>query len=179
MMKKLLLVSAGLAALGAAPASAQTVTYNLNAQVETVCGVYGDSGSSVDIDFGALAATPESAEVEAKGGKATYRCNAVNGFTRTIASKNSGYLTLDGAATKDDTRRIAFNYTHDGKGGLAVKTQQLSAPVVSTFKGTTDFLNGQTGDVKFSASGVQRSNGSPAVFAGKYQDVVTITVTAN
>lgn len=39
-MKKIALLAAGIAAVAAVPASAQSLTYNLNAQVAPTCGVY-------------------------------------------------------------------------------------------------------------------------------------------
>lgn len=183
-MKKILMVAAAAAALSAVPASAQTLTYGLNAQVATVCGVYKFDGPTVAVDFGALAATPAATAVPAGAGSASYRCNAVNGFSRTVTSANSGFLTLNGAPTTDNTRRIRFDMSHGGGSGLGFPLQQLTAPVVSTLGGSTAFLAGQTGSINFSTFGVQAAPGpneapGTTVFAGTYQDTVTITVTAN
>ncbi len=183
-MKKIALFVAGIAALGAIPASAQTLTYNLNAQVAPVCGVYSSAGTSINVDFGALAGVPSSDTVDVSAGSATYRCNSTNGFTRTISSLNNGFMTLNGANTTDNTRRIRFNMAHGGDNGIGFAAQQLTAPVSNSFIAGTAFLNGETGAVSFQAYGVQAAaggNGSPGttVFAGNYQDTVTITVTAN
>lgn len=117
-------------------------------------------------------------------GEATYRCNSVNGFSRTITSQNNGFLTLGGQPTNDAARRIRFNMAHTGASGLSFSAQQLTAPVSNTFAGSTAFLAGETGEVSFQAFGVQGDvggNGSPGttVYAGDYSDTVTITVTAN
>lgn len=183
-MKKIALFAAGLAAIAAVPASAQTLTYNLNAQVAPVCGVYNSTGTSIDVDFGALASVPSDTSVNVPAGSATYRCNSTAGFTRTIASQNNGYMTLDGNATADNARRIAFTMTHGGGSGVNFDATQLATPLSNNFSSTSAFLAGQTGGVSFQAFGVQTAPGSndsvgTTVFAGNYQDTVTITVTAN
>lgn len=182
-MKKIALIAAGLAAFAAVPASAQSLTYNLNAQVAPSCGVYNSSGSTIPVEFGELATVAASTTVDVAAGEATYRCNSVNGFTRTITSQNNGYLTLGGQPTNDNARRIRFNMAHTGNAGLAFSAQQLTSPVSATFGGSTGFLAGETGNVSFQAFGVLGDvggNGSPGttVYAGEYRDTVTITVTA-
>jgi spore coat protein U-like protein len=183
-MKKIALLAAGIAAFAAIPASAQSLTYNLNAQVAPSCGVYNSGGSTIPVEFGELASVAASSTVDVAAGEATYRCNSANGFSRTITSQNNGYLTLDGNATNDAARRIRFNMAHTGNSGLSFSAQQLTSPVSNTFAGSTAFLAGETGDVSFQAFGVQGDvggNGSPGttVYAGNYRDTVTITVTAN
>lgn len=183
-MKKIALFAAGLAAVAAVPASAQSLTYNLNAQVAPSCGVYNASGSTIPVNFGELAAIASSATVDVAAGEATYRCNSANGFSRTITSQNGGFLTLDGAPTTEAARRIRFNMAHTGNSGLAFAAQQLTSAVSGTFAGSTAFLAGETGNVSFQAFGVQGAaggNGAPGttVYAGNYRDTVTITVTAN
>lgn len=182
-MKKIALIAAGIAAFAAVPASAQSLTYNLNAQVAPSCGVYNSSGSTIPVEFGELATVATSSTVDVAAGEATYRCNSVNGFTRTITSQNNGFLTLNGTTTTDNARRIRFNMAHTGNSGLAFSAQQLTSPVSGTFGGSTAFLAGETGNVSFQAFGVQGAlggNGSPGttVYAGNYRDTVTITVTA-
>jgi hypothetical protein len=163
-MKKIAMIAAGIAAFAAVPASAQTLTYSLNAHVAPVCGVYSSSGTSIDVDFGALASVATDASVNVPAGSATYRCNSTNGFTRTITSQNNGFMTLDGTATTDNTRRIAFTMAHGGGSGLEFGATQLTSPVSGSLNASTAFLNGQTGGVSFQAFGVQTpagSNGSP------------------
>jgi spore coat protein U-like protein len=183
-MKKIALLAAGIAAVAAVPASAQSLTYNLNAQVAPSCGVYNAAGSTIPVDFGELANVSTSSTVDVAAGEATYRCNSVNGFSRTITSQNNGFLTLDGNTTTDNARRIRFNMAHTGNAGLAFSAQQLTSPIAASFAGSTAFLAGETGNVSFQAFGVQGAtggNGSPGttVYAGNYRDTVTITVTAN
>jgi spore coat protein U-like protein len=183
-MKKIAIIAAGFAALAAAPVSAQTLTYNLNAQVAPSCGVYNAAGASVPVDFGQLATVPASTTVDVAAGEATYRCNSANGFTRTITSQNNGFLTLGGQPTNDAARRIRFNMAHTGNSGLAFGAQQLTSAVSNSFGGSTAFLAGETGNVSFQAFGVQGGVGGngatgTTVYAGTYQDTVTITVTAN
>lgn len=177
-MKKIALIAAGIVAVAAVPASAQSLTYNLNAQVAPTCGVFNASGSTIPVDFGQLATVPSSSTVDVAAGEATYRCNSANGFTRTITSQNNGFLTLDGQATTDNARRIRFNMAHTGNSGIAFTAQQLTTPVSATFSGSAAFLAGETGNVSFQAFGAQGATGT-TVFAGNYRDTVTITVTAN
>ncbi|MCU0948884.1 MAG: hypothetical protein MUF47_11640 [Porphyrobacter sp.] len=184
MLRKSLFFAANVAAFAAAPLGAQNLGYEMNAQVSPVCGVYSSSGTVINVDFGALFSVAATATVNAPAGSATYRCNGVNGFTRTITSQNNGWLTLDGNATTDNARRIRFNMAHGGGSGLGFGAQQLTAPVSRSFPGSTAFLNGQTGGVSFQAFGVRgtpTANGVPGttVLAGNYRDTVTITLTAN
>jgi spore coat protein U-like protein len=183
-LRKSVILAAGFAALAAAPLSAQNLTYPMNAQVAPVCGVYSSAGTVIDVDFGSLATVDTAATVNAPAGSATYRCNSRAGFTRTIASQNNGWLTLDGTPTTQDTRRIRFTLTHGGGSGLGFAARQLTAPVNNSFPGNTTWLAGQTGGVSFQASGVRgapAANGVPGttVLSGNYRDTVTITLTAN
>ncbi|MFM7350405.1 MAG: hypothetical protein ACKO01_13135 [Erythrobacter sp.] len=183
-MRKSVILVAGLAALAAAPLAAQNLTYNMNAQVAPVCGVYSSSGTVIDVNFGSLVSVDPTATVNAPAGSATYRCNSVAGFTRTIASQNNGWLTLNGVATTQDTRRIRFTLTHGGGSGLGFAARQLTTPVTGSFPGNGTWLAGQTGGISFQASGVRgalAANGVPGttVLSGNYRDTVTITLTAN
>jgi len=174
----------GIAALAAAPLGAQNLTYEMNAQVAPRCGVYASSGPVIDVNFGSLATVDPSATVNAAAGSATYRCNGVTGFTRTIASQNNGWLTLDGNPTTDNARRIRFTMTHGGGSGLSFPARQLTAPFARSYGGAVAWLGGQTGGVSFQAFGVRgapAANGVPGttVLSGNYRDTVTITLTAN
>lgn len=182
-LRKSAILATGLVALAAAPLGAQNVTYQMSAQVAPVCGVYSSAGTVIDVNFGALAAVATNATVNAPVGSATYRCNTVAGFTRTIASQNNGWLTLDGNPTTQDNRRIRFTMAHGGGSGLGFAARQLTAPVTNSYAGNGTWLSGQTGGVSFQASGVR---GAPAsgvsgttVLSGNYRDTVTITITAN
>jgi spore coat protein U-like protein len=173
------------AVAAAAPAAAQTLAYDLDAAVAGVCGAYNAEGPSVAVDFGALAATAPDQFVWRAAGDITYRCNALAGFTRTIASQNGGFLTLAGQPTADPARRIMFTMQHWGADGF--NYAQITAPRITTHRDTAGnprFLNGENARVWFRAYGVAgtASDGAPAgtrVFAGEYRDTVTITITAN
>jgi spore coat protein U-like protein len=183
-LRKSVIVTTALAACAAAPVGAQNLTYEMNAQVAPLCGVYSSSGTVINVDFGSLFSVDPATTVNVGAGSATYRCNNVTGFTRTITSQNNGWLTLDGNATTDNARRIRFNMVHGGGSGLGFAAQQLTAPLNRSFPGNSTFLNGQTGGVSFQAFGVRgplAANGVPGttVMAGNYRDTVTITVTAN
>lgn len=179
-----LLLAAGLSAASGA-AMAQTSTYAINAQVDQICGAYNAEGQTVAVAFGALANTPGDQFVQRAAGDITYRCNVLAGFTRSVASQNSGFLTLGGQPTNDNARRIRFTMQHLGAQGFNYR--QLTVPRVTTHRDTPSnrrFLNGQTARVWFRAYGVQgtAAGGAPSgtrVFAGDYRDTVTLTITAN
>ncbi|MFN3989252.1 MAG: hypothetical protein ACK4IS_03235 [Erythrobacter sp.] len=176
--------AAALAALGGAPLAAQSVTYEMTAQVTPACTVTSSSGSSIDVNFGSLANVPPTTTVTVAAGSATYRCNTRIGFTRTITSQNNGWLTLDGNPTTDANRRIRFNMQHGGGSGLSFQPRQLTAPFSRNFPASQPWLSGQSGSVSFEAFGVRAAPGSngiagTTVLAGNYRDTVTITLTSN
>lgn len=185
-VNKIAMLIAGASALCAASAAAaENLSYSLNAQVAPVCGAFGTGGPAIDVDFGALADIPADQTVQRRAGSITYRCNSLVGYSRTIASQNGGYLTLDGNPTTDDARRIAFTMRQTGAHRFA--TRQLLTPM-TTFhpvgRNSTAMLRGNGGNVFFNAFGVRGNtgaNGTPTttVFAGNYRDTVTVTVTAN
>jgi spore coat protein U-like protein len=168
-----------------ASASAQNLTLGLEADVMQMCGAFNGQTSAVEVDFGALANTPIDRQLLRRAGSITYRCNNRNGFTRSIASQNGGYMTLNGEATNDAARRIPFTMSQSGANGFAQR--QLTTPMVTSHRdGVTSarLLRGSGGNVSFRASGVRTptAGGAPAgtrVFAGTYRDTVTITITAN
>lgn len=180
---RLALAAGALSASGTAVA--QTSTYALSAQVQQVCGAYNSEGATVAVDFGALANTPPDQFIWRAAGDIIYRCNVRDGFTRTVASQNGGFLTLGGQPTGETARRILFTMQHWGADGF--NYAQLTAPRISTHRDTAGnprFLNGENARVWFRAYGVQgtATGGAPAgtrVFAGDYRDTVTVTITAN
>lgn len=183
-LTRLMRSATGVAVLAAAPLGAQNVTYDMTAQVAPVCGVYSSSGAVIDVNFGSLADVATTTTVSVGAGSATYRCNVRTGFTRTIASQNNGWLTLEGNPTTDANRRIRFNMQHGGGSGMGFNAQQLTAPLSRSFPGNPTWLVGQTGGITFQAFGVRAapsSNGvsGTTVLAGNYRDTVTITLTAN
>lgn len=181
---KFALVTGALCASGAA--AAQNLSFALDADVAQICGAFNGQTNAVDVDFGALADTPVDAQIERRAGSVTYRCNNFDGFTRTIASQNGGFMTLNGEPTSDDARRIPFTMQHTGGDGFPPR--QITTPLVTSHRngrGSNGFLRGTTGgNLHFRAWGVQTPaiGGAPAgtrVFAGTYRDTLTITVTAN
>lgn len=179
-----LILAAGLLAAPGA-AVAQTVSYNVNAQVRQICGAHNTEGQVVAVDFGALASTPPDQFVWRPAGDVTYRCNVLAGFTRTVTSQNGGWLTLGGQPTGDAARRILFTMQHWGADGF--NYTQLTAPRVSALRDTANnprFLDGETARVWFRAYGVRgpataAGPSGSTVFAGNYRDTVTMTITAN
>ena len=179
-----LILAAGLLSAPGA-AVAQTVTYNVGAQVQQMCGAYNTEGQVVPVDFGALANTLPAQFVQRDAGDITYRCNVLAGFTRTVRSQNNGWLTLGGQATTSATRRIRFTMLQQGANGFGYV--QLTAPRVTSLRDATGnplYLRGQTAIIRFRAYGVRGAATAAGpvgttVFAGNYRDTVTLTVTAN
>ncbi len=187
-MKKFLIAIAALTTVAATPAfatdaPASNLTYNLSANVSSVCGVYRSSGSTVNVPFNDLAQVSSSTSLTVSGGSASYRCNSPVGFTRTIASVNSGKLVRAGS-NGDASNSIPFKMTHGGGSSLDFVATSLSSAISETFP-TGAFLSGQTGSVNFIVNGVAdintNLNNAPGttVFAGTYSDTVTISVTAS
>jgi spore coat protein U-like protein len=179
-----LILGVGLMAASGA-AVAQSATYNLNAQVQQICGAYNTEGQVVPVDFGALANTLPAQFVQRSAGDITYRCNVAAGFTRTVRSQNNGWMTLSGQATTSVNRRIRFTMQHQGANGFGYV--QLTAPRVNSLRdpvGNPLYLRGQTAIIRFRAFGVRGAATTvgpvgTTVFAGNYRDTVTLTITAN
>ncbi len=167
---------------GSAFAQNNQLSYDLSAQVSSVCGVYNSTGTSIEVDFGDLANTETTATVEQAAGTASYACNSPNGFTRTISSTNGGYLFRDGTSGGSENQ-ITYEMRHSGTNGVALGWTQLTSAVNADLNGNS-FLSGVTGNVDFRVYGVRATNAAAdgasytTVFAGDYSDVVTITVTA-
>ena len=183
---RMLLIAAASTAFIATPALADnSITYSLDADVGSICGVFRHNGTAyvtnVPVNFGEIATT--SANVAVGAGSATYRCNSANGFTRTISSANSGVLRRDGSAG-GALNEIEFRMSHGGGSGLNFAAQTLATPKVTNLAGSGAFLAGQTGSVNFEVTGVQAALGGnqapgTTVYAGNYTDTVTIAITAN
>lgn len=168
----------------ATPAMANdNLTYNLDADVGSVCGAYNSNGATITVPFGDLAGIPAANQVTVGAGSATYRCNSAAGFTRTISSLHDGKLVRTGG-NGDGNNSIAFEMSHGGGSGLGFAFQSLATAKVTNLGGSAAFLAGQTGGVTFRVNGVQAAvggNNAPGttVFAGDYTDVVTIAINAN
>lgn len=185
-MKKILVSGIIATVFIAGSAAAQTasgqLSYDLSAEVGSVCGAYNSSGTEIDVDFGELSNTATTSTVEESAGSASYACNSPNGFTRTFSSANGGYLFRSGT-NGGNQNQIAYEMKHGGGSGLSMDWTQLSSAASSDLSGS-GFLTGQTGGVDFRVYGVRSTNSDAngashtTVFAGDYSDVVTITLTA-
>lgn len=186
-MKKIILTGALGAFFIAGSAFAQAtpsgqLSYDLSAEVGSVCGAYNSSGTEIDVDFGELSNTESTSAVEENAGSASYACNSPNGFTRTFSSANGGYLYRAGTSGGSQNQ-IAYEMKHGGGSGLSMDWTQLTASQNTDLSGS-GFLTGQTGGVDFRVYGVRSTNSDAngashtTVFAGDYSDVVTITLTA-
>lgn len=184
-MKKIILAAGLTAALISTPAFADnSLVYELDADVGSICGVYNYQGQNIPVAFGDLAATPDSQQVTVGAGSAGYRCNSAAGFTRTISSANGGKLVRTNS-NGDSNNSVPFEMKHGGGSGLGFDWTSLSSNKVSNLGGSAAFLAGQTGSVSFRVNGVFNNNSNvhdapgTTVFAGDYTDTVTIAVTAN
>lgn len=193
-MKSLFVLALASTALVAAPAYAQsnvsssnTLTYTLNADVGTICGVYNTGGQAVTINLGDLAELTFSQKATASS-EAVYRCNSTGGFSREIKSANGGTLVRQGTDTLA-ANAISYRFSHGGGSDLEIArgrpTPLGSTPISTTHAGSQAYLTGVVAPIGFEVSGVFNlrggfADGAPgtSVFAGDYSDTVTISVVA-
>jgi spore coat protein U-like protein len=195
-MKTIFATTLAAAVMVAAPALAQTkpmpgapvgnaLTYTLDAEVGAVCGIYGNGGQSLTLDFGDLAAATSDVS---RSANVAYRCNTIAGFSREISSANGGMLVRQGSDTLG-SNRIAYRFEEAvaglGDRSLIVRNQPLSTAVKSDHAGSQAFLTGTSSTQTFIVPNVGRTgsaslNGAPGttVFAGDYADTVTVSITA-
>lgn len=159
------LAGAALLALSAA-AQANDIVFDIMGDVPLVCEAINNSIDAIEI-------VDLTSTADQTLGSITYKCNSAAGFTRTISSANAGLLIRTGSSG-GAANSVAYNLAHGGGSGLSFAATQLTAPVVSSLAGSTAFVNGQTGSVKFSLPALPG-----AVYAGTYADTVTVNVTAN
>lgn len=193
-MKKFIAAAVAASAFIASPALAQnvssgnTLTFNLDADVGVVCGIYSTTGTSVPVALGDLA-NLTSTESASFSSEAVYRCNSAAGFTRTVTSANNGTLARAGNDVTS-ANAISYRYSQTPTGlspdrNLIDRSQPLSRAVTATHAGSQAFLTGAVAMIGFEVSGVYNrrggfANGAPGttVFAGDYTDTVTISVNA-
>ncbi|MEM5516260.1 hypothetical protein WNY37_04815 [Henriciella sp. AS95] len=191
-MKKFAIASvAALAIAGAA--SAEFIDANggdaelelvLNGTVQEICGITAAS-SSIDVDFGELAATDGPITRSADFGIV---CNAAGGATFGMSSANGGYLLRGGTETgpgNEITYKVNFDTGGDAFPGISPGTPPLNLTVDRSFTvpGSTELLSGREVGAAIVLNGVKGPdfNDAPTttVFAGAYSDTVTVSVTAN
>lgn len=181
-MKRFAILSA--VALLATPAvhaqTTGTLTFNLNATVPTVCGISRDGASAVSLNFNTLAQIPAGqrlSDASSTMTEVTYRCNAPNGFTRTVTSTNGGKLVRQGTSGGEGNE-IPYNASQTGQ-----DWGTLSSPRTESFAGSRTLLAGERVNIQFEPFGVQGNAAGgvsgTTVFAGNYSDTVTVTVVAN
>jgi len=177
------------APVGTPAAGNQDLQINVNASVANRCSVYNASNPTggnpvTTVSFGELAATPSTQTVNTPGFAALYICNNAAGFTRSITSQNQGNLFRAGTSGGANNA-IPYTITHGGGSGLGFGATSLSGAKVSTFGGSSAFLNGQTGTVTLNVQGVQVASAANSafsttnVFAGNYSDIVYIDIVGN
>lgn len=199
-MNKLALIGSA-AALMALPALAQaqasrgsTLTFNLDADVGTICGVYDNNQQSVDVPFGDLATKTSTQDVTVST-TLTYRCNAPGGFNRKITSANDGKLVRVGT-TGGSMNEIAYRFGHGAgplganlgvglRSGIMRPAPFVAVDTTHTQNSAGNFVTGVQAEAVFEVGGVFRTyggyaNGAPgtSVYAGDYKDTVTITINA-
>lgn len=177
-------VAIGLGAVGAAKADS-VVTFNLTGTVDSVCGVFGDTVNTIDVDFGDLGTALDSDWITSGPINLRYICNSAGTFDRAITSTNSGLLAntngIGGLANE-----VVYEMQHEDVSGLGLGLtngdafEQLLNPVVDSNYDSTDFASFVTEQVRFRARGViSATDGSVTKTQGTYTDVVTVAVTAN
>lgn len=164
-IRTLALAGGAFLALSAA-AQANDIVFDIQGEVPLVCEGINNSIAAVEI-------VDLTSTAEQTLGSITYKCNSAAGFTRTISSANAGLLIRTGSSG-GNANSLAYNLGHGGGSGLGFSATQLTTPVVTNLNGSTAFVNGQTGSVKFSLPALPGS-----VYAGTYADTVTVNVTAN
>lgn len=159
-MKKsiLALAAAGAMALGAHADSSETFT--VQGDVPVICEAVNNSVADPEIIDLTLS-------TEQTLGSFTYICNTAAGFTRTISSASGGFLV-------NGSQQLAYNVSHGGGSGLSFSPEQLTSPKVTSLSGSPAFIAGQTGSFR-----VQVSGSTAGLYAGTFEDDVTLVVTAN
>lgn len=130
----------------------------VRATVEPVCSVDISSADTV-IDL----ATREQQTVST----VTYTCNALSGFTRRISSANSGSL-------RRGDQGIDYFLSQTGDGSLAISRVQLTSPVVDSVSASSTLVEGASGSLQVDVPVLAGD-----LFAGEYQDTVSIEITPN
>jgi hypothetical protein len=201
-MKKHLVSAAILAVFGTSAAFAQitfsdSLTVGIDAEVSSVCGaqVIRANGGDLAIDFNDLASTPAINKVLNAQGRLYYVCNSADGLTRTFTSQNGGFLYRAGTGGGTNNQ-IPWTFEHLGTNaqpGLAVSERQLTVPFTGTIPGSAALLaglgnqaavGGPGPDLRIRAQGVQVAStlvgvNTTNVFAGDYNDVLTIGIIPN
>ncbi len=100
-------------------------------------------------------------------GQFKYTCNAPDGFTRTISSQNSGYLT-------NSSGQIPYLLGSGGGSFLSFPPVQLQAPVNTNVSFTPAIANGFPANIIFKLDELPQG-----VVAGDYSDTVHVSIAAN
>lgn len=168
-MKKLLLTAVAASAISATPAMADDkADLSIKGNIALACTVTPDERDVV-VDL--------NLTTEQGAGSLTYRCNGANGFTRTIASDNSGQLNNASGASRGF---VPYTITHGGGSGLAIGTPvSLATPFTTTLASSAAFVNGQTGSLRLILAKPASATNANPLFAGDYTDVIRVSITAN
>ncbi|MBI1187610.1 MAG: hypothetical protein GC206_09845 [Alphaproteobacteria bacterium] len=160
-MKVKLAVAALALGGAAAPALADnSFNFEIEGSIPVFCEATNNSLAAVE-----TLATLDGTEYTL--GSITYTCNLTGGFTRTISSGNGGTLNGPGSGT------IPYTVSHGGGSGLGFSATSLASPKITALGGSTAFIAGQTGSFRAAATA------GSGLFAGAYDDVVTVAVVGN
>ena len=165
MTKKLMTTASALALMvGAANVQASgsedETSITLEGEVSTSCEVINNIGDTADVDL--------STDDQQTLGSLTYRCNAVDGFTREISSDNDGQM----AHESENSFNLDYKVSHGGGSGLGFSATSLESDHITGLAGSTAFANGQTGTLRFYLDDEDEP------MAGDYDDTITVSVTA-
>lgn len=155
-MKKLAFAALAAATMISTPAFADTTT--ISGDVAPVCTIDGPA------DTASLSLT--STAIQALG-DVSIQCNSVNGYNASATSANGGFL---GSASRS-AGRPTYNLEALGN-SVSLATPQG----ITVSPGNQQSVDGYSIPVGVRITG--NANGAP-LFAGRYSDVITWTITAN
>ena len=187
-MKKLAIASvAALALTGAASAqfvAQESLTININGEVEEICSLTPLGSGVIDVDFGVLSDTAGQIREDVDFGIV---CNSAEGANLEISSLNSGKLLREGTETGEGNE-IAYSVNpQPGSDRLATTpgTPPTSLANDKTYlvRPGTALREGRNFGIAVFFDGVKGPDyqGVPTttVFAGNYTDTITVSLTAN
>jgi hypothetical protein len=159
-----------IAGLFAGAAAAQTSDPSSFVLQGSVAGVCTATSNTDPLTLPSMAAGAEN------GASIIYTCNAPAGFSRTISSQNNGRM-LRQSTSGGAGNEVAYTIRHSSFGtpglGLASGTS-LGTPVVTSHAGALALVTGVNETLTATLP-----TPMPALFAGQYQDVITVSVSPN
>jgi hypothetical protein len=156
-MKKMIFAALAASTFIATPALADTTT--ISGDVAPVCTIDGPPDTAgLNLTIGGPAQALGNVHIQ---------CNSLNGYAATASSANGGLLNSNARSAARLSYSLETPY-----GAIALTTPQG----ITVSPGNQQSVDGY--DVPVGVLVTGNSNGAP-VFAGRYSDVITWTITAN